>query len=254
MGGAGSYEVTYDAMYKTYGGFDLAQAEIELNGQSFAKNKGGMFIMVGAIDYGQRALMSYYLLCRLHRPVVCHLYRDIDDIVLAVSNVAWAPARLRAVIRHCEADGRILGEWESQGVAEYRAIARLARLEGYYASIGDRRREMLRAELWDGDKKVAEDNLFFCAWSEFENPEAKLSLRADKAPGGWTVEVATDALVKMLSIESDANLLLDDNYFSMLPGESRKIGVRALEALGRPAELAVSSLDGGGAYRLTLPQ
>jgi hypothetical protein len=44
MGGAGSYEVTYDAMYKTYDGFDLAQAEIELNGQLFAKNKGGMFI------------------------------------------------------------------------------------------------------------------------------------------------------------------------------------------------------------------
>jgi hypothetical protein len=44
MGGAGSYEVTYDAMYKKYGGFDLPRAGIELNGQQFSKNKGRMLI------------------------------------------------------------------------------------------------------------------------------------------------------------------------------------------------------------------
>jgi phage protein D len=44
MGGAGSYEFSYDALYKKYGGFDLPRAEIELNGQLFSKNKNHMFI------------------------------------------------------------------------------------------------------------------------------------------------------------------------------------------------------------------
>jgi phage protein D len=44
MGAAGSYEITYDAMYKKYGGFDLPSAEIELNGKPFSKNKDRMFI------------------------------------------------------------------------------------------------------------------------------------------------------------------------------------------------------------------
>jgi hypothetical protein len=44
MGGAGSYEITYDAMYKKYDGFDMPCAEIEMNGQPFAKNKNNMLI------------------------------------------------------------------------------------------------------------------------------------------------------------------------------------------------------------------
>jgi beta-mannosidase len=206
-------------------------------------NKGGMFILFGCIDYDQRPLMSYYQLCRLFKPVACHLYRDIDDISLVASNASWSSVQARVVLKHMHADGRVLQTWEQPISIRSGNSIRLMNLEEYYLTINDRWREMIHADVYVDNEKICQDSLYFCTWSEFDNREAQLACSVQCVKGGWKLTVTSDTLVKMVSIESKTKLLLDDNYFSMMPGEERTVAIRAMEAVDAPIETTVKALD-----------
>lgn len=206
-------------------------------------NKGGMFIGFGCIDCEQRPLMAYYQLARAFKPVVCHLYRDIDDIRLVAANATWYGIHASVHVSHMTADGKVLREWQENVHIAQGNANRLMHLENYYASIQDRKREYLHVDVFSNGERICEDTLYFCMWPEFKNTEATLSCNMKRVGDGYQITVTSDAFVKMLSIQSDTNLMLSDNYFTMMMGETRSVIARPLTPCDAPLEITLSALD-----------
>ena len=89
-------------------------------------------------------------------------------------------------------------------------------------------------------------------WPEFKNPEARLDIRWERAGDGWALEVTSGDIVKMLSIESDGNILWSDNYFTMMPGETRRVVGELLAPWEGPLKITVSALDCEKTYDIML--
>ena len=206
-------------------------------------NKGGMFILFGCVDYDQRPLMSYYLLRRVFAPVACHLYRDISDVRLVVSNACWDNISGECVIRHMHTDGRELNVWRRCVTIGCGNAQRLVDLPNIYETVNDRRNEMFRAEIYVQGSMIAYDDLYLCAWSEFENRSGALTIETDKRDGEAGLNISSDVLAKMIYLDSDEKLLFEDNCFSLMPGQKRRIWVRPLTSISR-AVVTITSLDG----------
>ncbi len=217
-------------------------------------NKGGMFIGFGCIDCDQRPLMAYYQLGRVFAPVVCHLYRDIDDIRLVAANASFAGVHATVRVTHMNVEGKGLGRWEKAVSIPRGNAIRLMNLENHYQTIRDRKGEFIHAEVLADGQRICQDTLYFCMWPEFRNPEARLDIRAEKVGEGWALDVTSGEMVKMLSIESDANLLWSDNYFGMMPGETRRVTGELLAPWEGPLRITVSALDCEKTYDITLEE
>lgn len=215
-------------------------------------NKGGMFIGFGCIDCDQRPLMAYYQLARVFEPVVCHLYRDIDDIRLVAANSTFAGVHATVRVTHMNVEGQTLGQWEKDAYIPRGNAIRLMNLDNYYQAIADRKRELIHVDVFADGKRISQDTLFFCMWPEFKNPEADLDIRWEKAGEGWTLAITSRDMVKMLSIESNGNMLWSDNYFTMMPGETRRITGELLAPWEKPLKVTVSALDCRQTYEYML--
>lgn len=215
-------------------------------------NKGGLFIGFGCIDCDQRPLMSYYQLARVFRPVACHLYRDIDDIHLVAANSKWHGLHTQVSVVHMTSYGKVLHRWREDIFIAPGNANRLMTLRQYYRVIEDRKREFIHVDIFANEERICEDTLYFCMWPEFKNPEATLACTAARTEEGFILHITSDAVVKALCIESDANLMLSDNYFSMLPGETREVAVRLLAPWDKPLSVTVSSLDCANTYTCIL--
>jgi len=76
---------------------------------------------------------------------------------------------------------------------------------------------------------------------EMTPPPARLFTSIELTSGGGAVTVSSDGYARVVTLEADA--VFDDNYFDLLPGETRRITWRNVEGLS--ADMRVSCWNGG---------
>jgi len=217
-------------------------------------NKGGPLFQFGCVDYGGRPMVSYYVLSRIYADLVVGVYRDIDDIRVVASNLSTAAVPAQVRLRHLHVDGRVLGEWETELTLEPGGTTRVRDLAGYYPAVVDRTREVVHAQLLVAGRVVATDMLLLCPVAEVVSLPGAVAATAVRDGDGWQLEVRGTGVSKMVEIEGNARFLFSDNYFPLVPGETKRIRVDILDArVGENPALTVTSLDAPGAQTLSLP-
>ncbi len=145
------------------------------------------------------------------------------------------PLALRARLRRGDGGCELRPCWEGDALLPPNAAVVLAETA---APKADWRREWLCFELLDGDRLVARNLWFGRPPKAFAFPDPGLTVQLDPHPdGGFTVCLAAKALAWGLQLSLDGldpDAQWDDNYLSLLPGESRSL--RLLPA--RPLDLA----------------
>ena len=218
-------------------------------------NAGGPFMYLGAVDYGGRQLMSYYLLPRLYADHAIHIYRDGGDLRVMGSNAGEETLVATLRIRHYRGS-RLLAEQETPVEILPCNNCRIHDLPDYYGGIGDRRSEAVHAALLGPDGAVlSEDIVYFCTWFEFRVDAAPPTVAVRALDGGkWELTVTGVAFAKLVDIDFGyTRAYLSDNYFPLLPGQVRRVTVELEDpAEAAAASFTVSSLDGDATGRIGL--
>jgi len=217
-------------------------------------NKGGPLFNYGCIDYGARPLMPYYLLSRLFQDVVVHIYRDIDDLRVVVSNLGNEAIQGNLVITHVTTNSDQVSRHSVPITVPKARTARIYELPGAYAKAKDRWNECIHVSLESGGTVLSKDLIYFCPVSEVETKPATLtcSVRAVNERS-WSVTVTSNAFVKLLVLECPRNCVLSDNYFPLLANETVQLTVTKLyDDASERQTVTVRSLDGNDQQSLSL--
>lgn len=90
----------------------------------------------------------------------------------------------------------------------------------------DKSKAVIHAVLKKGNEVKAENLYYFVTPKELELPGANVSVSARKTSAGYEIQLTSDVLVKNLFIDTKMpDLFYRDNYFDLLPGQSKTIHV-----------------------------
>jgi beta-mannosidase len=96
---------------------------------------------------------------------------------------------------------------------------------------------VLDVTLANGDKEIYRTTKYFKRTKDLNLPEPNLKIETVKTINGYRVTVSTDVLAKnvYLSFE-DYDGWFTDNFFDLLPGESRSVEFQTKERIEKPAD------------------
>lgn len=194
-------------------------------------NKGGPLFQFGCVDYGGYPMMSYYVMKRLFRPIAVHLYRDIEDVRAVVSNHSPARAKGRYKIWHYRSGNEVLGMWSgSYDVSEGKTSV-IEELKDVYEKVSDRTEEAVFIQILSEDGEIlADDYELFCPYSEYKSIPCKAAVTEEKlADGRIRLVIKSEKVLLMARIEADKKMVCSDNYFHMVPGQTKEVIVSPLE-------------------------
>jgi beta-mannosidase len=141
-------------------------------------------------------------------------------------NDAPRPRSLHARLRRVENECEIRTFWESDVNLTANASVILGEAAAPKANW---KKEWLVAELLEGDRMVARNLWFGCPPKDFSFPDPGLSVSLDAHPaGGFRVRLTAKALARDIYLRLDpdhAGDRWDDNFFTLLPGETCEIRV-----------------------------
>ena len=87
---------------------------------------------------------------------------------------------------------------------------------------------LLVARLIKGDSIIAENLFYFLPAKDLNLPEAKISKTITKTDSGFLIELSADKLAKNVYLSIwRVKAFFQDNYFDLLPGETKKIFCRS---------------------------
>jgi beta-mannosidase len=199
----------------------------------WSNNKGGPLFQFGCIDYGGYPMMPYYAVKRVFAPVAVHVYREVSDIVVMLSNQSAEAAELRVELSHLGKGGTVLKNWTEELRISPGALLRVRRLEELYAEVRERTEELIYAAVFREGRLVSDDMLFFCPFSEYEGEYRPLRLRAEKTGDEtWRLHIEAESPARLVELESGHKLLYSDNYFPLVPGTGKTVEVSVLERTG----------------------
>jgi len=191
-------------------------------------NKGGPLFQFGCVDYGGYPMMSYYVVRRLYAPVVVVVYRDVEDVHVMLSNESGCEFNGFVELIHMNAKGDELQKIEFSVSAEDGSRMRLLSLMDKYKEVVDRSREAFVTRLRDGvGNVISEDILYSCPFSEFR--QENVDINAELSPCGRELTLSCDSVMQMVALESNHKILCSDNYFPLIPGESKIIKIELID-------------------------
>ena len=209
-------------------------------------NKGGPLFQFGCVDYGGYPLMSYYTVLRLNSAVAAGIFRDGEEIYIAVSNQSGDEFTGTAEMLHLYTDGRELGREQTDVFLSDRESRKVFSSSTLYQSVIDRTKEVFFLRLRDKrGKTIYEDILFLCPFGEFVQCETpvRASLKK-KSSDTWELDIEAYCIIRQLEIESNMKILCTDNYFPMAPGEVKSVHVQILERTSENTpRLEIQTLD-----------
>ena len=216
-------------------------------------NKGGPAFIFGCVDSAGRPLMAYYGLRRVFADARLGLYRDVDDVRIVGSNLTDQTIAGDLLIEHLASSGERLRSWEVPAVLPPGNSVRLHDLPRFMDGVRDRTSELVRATLSGPAGSLSEETLFFCPLVDFDDTPGRLTVEAARVgERQWRLDVGTDHVARLVEIESSARLLLDDDYFTLVPGAPRSVVVEALGDSPGPIEVAVAAWDGRASVEVAL--
>lgn len=217
-------------------------------------NKGAPLFEFGCVDYALRPLMNYYAIKRLFADIAIGLHRDADNIGILGSNLSPREVHGTLTMVHADATGRVLAERTASTTLQRDWRGRILGADELYEGVIDRTREVVHAAFVSSDGTVrADDTLFFCPLAEYKNDDVSLTVELIPLPeGGWQLEVASSAVVKLLQLEGDG-LLFSDNYFALFPSDRRRIGIKVIDGALAADAVTVRALGASTVEHLKLP-
>ncbi|MFW6246160.1 MAG: glycoside hydrolase family 2 protein, partial [Tangfeifania sp.] len=110
----------------------------------------------------------------------------------------------------------------------------------------DTRNLLLSAELVENGKTISRNVFFFRPFKELNVPSPAVEYSVAKADEGFDIAVSTDKLAKNVYFQMGSEEgFFSDNYFDLLPGETRTIHLETeISAEQLNEVLTVRTLDG----------
>jgi hypothetical protein len=190
--------------------------------------------------------MSYYTVLRLNSAVAAGIFRDGEEVYIAVSNQSGDEFSGTAEMLHLYTDGREFNREQTDVFLSDGESRKVFSSSTLYQSVINRTKEVFYLRLRDGHGQIVyEDILFLCPFGEFVQCEA--SVRASlkkKSSDTWELDIEVDCVIRQLEIESNMKILCTDNYFPMAPGEVKSVCVQILERTSENTpRLEIQTLD-----------
>jgi beta-mannosidase len=90
---------------------------------------------------------------------------------------------------------------------------------------------LLEAKLLEAGNPVSSNNFYFVTVREIDLPQPKITLSTREVADGYTLDLSTDILAKNVYLTMEEEGFFSDNYFDLLPGETKSIHLKT-EASG----------------------
>jgi beta-mannosidase len=95
---------------------------------------------------------------------------------------------------------------------------------------------VLEARIKSGTETLARNHFYFSPIKYMELPEPSIKISSGKSEGGFRLELETDFLAKHLYLRMDEEGFFTDNYFDLLPGETKIVFLHT-KSSGDPLEM-----------------
>jgi beta-mannosidase len=93
---------------------------------------------------------------------------------------------------------------------------------------------------------LASNTVYFAKPLELTLPEPRIAAKIHSEPGGYLVELRSDVLARSVQLDfGELDAKPDDNFFELLPDQSKTVHVRSLAPLTAiKADLQLRSIAG----------
>jgi beta-mannosidase len=177
-----------------------------------------------SVDYYNRWKALHYFVRRAYQDVIISFEKnnDLVDIYLVSDEQEDFPSILNLKI--VDFNGNI--KWQSENKIVVRnshsGIYSNANLQGIPGAD-----HLLVARLIREDSVIAENLFYFLPIKDLNLPESKISKTITKTGSGFLIELTADKLAKNVCLNLHDNGSFSDNYFDLIPGETKKISCRS---------------------------
>jgi beta-mannosidase len=176
-------------------------------------------------DYYQKWKALQYYVKKGFEPVLVSPYIEDLKLKVGIVNDRLENVNAELVLKLMDFDGRVI--WEKASLVDIPANSsddyfNENRNEFLYRK--DTRNLLLSAELVEDGKTISRNVFFFRPFKELNVPSPEVDYSVTKTGDGFDIEVSTDKLAKNVYFQMGSEKgFLSDNYFDMLPGETRTI-------------------------------
>ncbi len=175
----------------------------------------------GLVDSDLAPKIAWYAVRRACSPVLVTFERTADEIAVSVVNDSAVPVVGTLVLRALLLDGTLLGE-VGRAVEVAPGCVAPRRLSAASFGLLPLYDTILSATLGEGATTGEfTATLLLAPERRVHLPPATLRACRD----GSAVILSTDCYCRQVRLEADGPLLVEDNYFDLLPGETRRIGI-----------------------------
>jgi beta-mannosidase len=213
-----------------------------------------------AVDYYAQPKAVYYTLARAYSPVQISARfdsqswqgRDLFESEIWTVNSRETEYAAEAVIRLYDAEGVLLAGETARVIVNGNGSRRAV---SFSARLTDLQTELFVLDLAligeQGDALASNRYLFSSRDNlrpMLDAPHTALHVETKKEQDGWELTIRNDGAFAALNVRVEDNrgnepagyVYFDDNYFSLLPGESRSIAARWEEAAIQDKQLALA--------------
>jgi len=176
-------------------------------------------------DYYQKWKALQYYVKKGFEPVLVSPYIDDLKLKVGIVNDRLENVNAQLILKLMDFSGRVI--WEKASLVELPANSSSDYFNENYREFlyGKNTRELLlSAELVENNETISKNTFFFRPFKELNVPEPNVEYTVSQADNGFDIEVSTDKLAKNVYFRLGSEEgFFSDNYFDMLPGETRTI-------------------------------
>jgi beta-mannosidase len=200
-----------------------------------------------SIDYYGRWKALQYYARRFYAPILVspHIENGSVRFYIVSDKTTAQPATLRA--RLMDFDGKVLLE-ETHNVTVDPLMSKvyldwpLARLT--QSGAADTSRVFVVADLTSGAEQISQNLMYLAPTKEVHLKPADLTVETTGANGGYKIRISSPVLARSVYLSfGDLDVEVSDNYFNLLPSETREITAKSAATLDTlKSQLRVISL------------
>ena len=101
---------------------------------------------------------------------------------------------------------------------------------------------LLEAKLLEDGREIAVNHFYFAPIKEIDLPEPDIKLKAGKTEDGFMIELTSNVLAKNVYLSMEEEGFFSDNYFDLLPGESKQVHLETELKAGIDREIRVRTI------------
>ena len=176
------------------------------------------------IDYLNHWKALHYQVKRSFSNVILvpQYYKDTLNLFMVSDSLKSLSAR--AELRIMDFNGKILKKMTIPAKIGANTSKLLYSKEGKEFLAGnDTSKVMGNVRLIKGKKVLASNNFFFTAYKNLDLPKSVIKKRITSTGTGYKIELNSDSFAKSVFLRTDHEGFFSDNYFDLLPGETKVI-------------------------------